>query len=95
MLVYTGFKLASPSVFKQVYRQGSEQLIFFVFTMILTLYTNLLTGLLGGLLLALISHMMLARVPIPQFKMIYNLGSKLNQKPDGSYDLKIKGIANF
>ncbi len=96
LLVYTGFKLASPTVFKQVYRQGSEQLIFFVFTMILTLYTNLLTGLLGGLLLALISHMMLARVPIPQFfKMIYNLGSKLNQKPDGSYDLKIKGIANF
>jgi hypothetical protein len=39
---------------------------------------------------------MLARVPIPQFfKMIYNLGSKLNKKPDGSYDLKIKGIANF
>ena len=59
LLVYTGFKLASPSVFKQVYKQGSEQLIFFIFTMILTLYTNLLTGLIGGLLLALISHMML------------------------------------
>ena len=38
LLVYTGFKLASPSVFKQVYRQGSEQLIFFIFTMILTLH---------------------------------------------------------
>ena len=38
---------------------------------------------------------MLARVPIPQFfKMIYNLGSKLNQNPM-QFDLKIKGIANF
>ena len=96
LLVYTGFKLASPAVFKQVYSQGTEQLIFFVGTMILTLYTNLLIGLLGGLLLAMVSHMLLARVSIPQFfKMVYKSGSNLVKKPDGSYDLKIKGIANF
>jgi len=96
LLVYTGFKLASPAVFKQIYSQGTEQLIFFVATMILTLYTNLLIGLLGGLLLAMVSHMLLARVSIPRFfKMIYKSGSNLIAKPDGSYDLKIKGIANF
>lgn len=96
LLVYTGFKLASPSVFKQVYNQGTEQLIFFVATMVLTLYTNLLIGLLGGLILAMVSHMLLARVSIPQFfKMIYDSGSDLIKKADGSYDLKIKGIANF
>jgi MFS superfamily sulfate permease-like transporter len=96
LLVYTGFKLAAPAVFKQVYSQGAEQLIFFTGTMILTLYTNLLIGLLGGLLLAMVSHMLLAKVSIPQFfKMIYNSGSNLVQKPDGSYDLNIKGIANF
>ncbi len=96
LLVYTGFKLASPAVFKQVYNQGTEQLIFFVATMVLTLYTNLLIGLLGGLLLAMVAHMLLAKVSIPQFfKMIYKSGSNLVKKPDGSYDLKIKGIANF
>ncbi len=96
LLVYTGFKLASPAVFKQVYSQGAEQLIFFIGTMILTLYTNLLIGLLGGLLLAMITHMLLARVSIPQFfKMVYKSGSDLIAKSDGSYDLKIKGIANF
>lgn len=96
LLVYTGFKLASPSVFKQVYNQGTEQLIFFVGTMVLTLYTNLLIGLLGGLLLAMVSHMLLARVSVPRFfKMVYKSGSDLIQKPDGSYDLNIKGIANF
>ena len=96
LLVYTGFKLAAPAVFKQVYNQGTEQLIFFVGTMILTLYTNLLIGLLGGLLLAMVSHMLLARVSVSQFfKMVYSSGSNLVKKPDGSYDLKIKGIANF
>ena len=29
------------------------------------------------------------------FKMVYHSGSNLVMKPDGSYDLKIKGIANF
>ena len=96
LLVYTGFKLASPAVFKQAYNYGTEQLIFFVATMVLTLYTNLLIGLLGGLLLAMVSHMLLARVSISQFfKMVYKSGSNLVKKPDGSYDLKIKGIANF
>lgn len=96
LLVYTGFKLASPAVFKQMYNQGVEQLIFFVATMILTLYTNLLIGLLGGLVLAMLSHMLLANVSIPQFfKMIYRSGSNLIKNEDGSYDLRIKGIANF
>lgn len=96
LLVYTGFKLASPAVFKQVYNQGPEQLIFFVFTMVLTLYTNLLVGLMGGLLLVLASHMLLAKEPIGQFfKMIYRADSCVEENHEGGYDLKIKGIANF
>ena len=96
LLVYTGFKLASPAVFKQAYNQGTEQLIFLAGTMILTLYTNLLIGLLGGLLLALVTHMLLARLSIPQFfRMIYKSRTKLVKLPDGSFDLKIRGVANF
>ncbi len=96
LLVYTGFKLASPSVFKQIYNEGIEQLIFFVGTMVLTLYTNLLIGLLGGLFLAMFIHMLLVKVSIPQFfKMVYRSGSNLVMKPDGSYDIKVKGVANF
>ena len=96
LLVFTGFKLASPGVFKQVYDHGPEQLIFFIFTMVLTLYTNLLVGLLGGLSLALATHMLLAKLPISQFfKMVYNSGSDLSQIAEDRYELKIKGIANF
>ena len=96
LLVYTGFKLASPKVFKKMYGHGIEQLIFFVGTMVLTLYTNLLVGLFGGLLLALIGHLILAKVsPIRFFQMIFNSGTEMVADPNGSYKIKVKGIANF
>ncbi|MEL6633362.1 MAG: SulP family inorganic anion transporter [Bacteroidota bacterium] len=96
LLVYTGFKLASPKVFKQVYSHGIEQLIFFVSTMILTLYTNLLIGLFGGLAIALLGHLLLTKVSPPRFfNLIFNGGSNMVLKPDGSYMLKLRGIVNF
>ncbi|MBL6670015.1 MAG: SulP family inorganic anion transporter [Flavobacteriaceae bacterium] len=96
LLVFTGFKLASPAVFKQVYSHGPEQIVFFVFTMVFTLYTNLLVGLLGGLSIVLATHMLLAKVPISQFfKMIYKSGSQLKQLSENRFELKINGIANF
>ncbi len=96
LLVYAGFKLASPKVFKEMYSHGWEQLLFFVGTMVLTLYTNLLIGLFGGLLLATLGHLLLARVsPLTFFKMIFRSGSNIEEQADGSYMANIKGIANF
>ncbi len=96
LLVYTGFKLASPKVFRHVYSQGIEQLIFFTGTLVITLMTDLLFGIFGGLLLALVTHLLLAKVPVKQFfYMIFKSGSKLEQQADGSYLLQVKGIANF
>ncbi len=96
LLVYTGFKLASPAVFKQVYYQGPEQLIFFVGTMILTLFTNLLIGLLGGLLLALFTQLFLSRLSVFDFfNMVYKSRTKLTEHSDGSFSLKVRGVANF
>lgn len=96
LLVFTGYKLASPKVFKAIYAKGVEQLIFFVGTLVLTLATDLLIGIFGGMVLALITHFLLAKVsPLVFFRMIFFSGSNLYAKKDGSYDLKIKGIANF
>ena len=50
ILVYTGFKLASPKVFKRAYDQGVEQLLFMSATLIITLYSDLLYGIIGGIL---------------------------------------------
>ena len=96
LLVFTGFKLASPKVFKKVADLGFEQILFFVGTLVITLYTSLLFGLVGGLALALLTHMIIAKVPVLTFfKMIFRSGSNLTENPDGSFLLSIKGIANF
>lgn len=96
ILVHTGFKLASPKVFKHAYDQGVEQLLFLTSTLIITLFTDLLYGIAGGILVTLILHMLLAKVGfIKFFTSIYKSGSKVYKLENGSYDVKIKGIANF
>ena len=96
ILVHTGFKLASPKVFKQAYDQGVEQLLFISSTLIITLFTDLLYGIIGGILVTLILHMLLAKVGfITFFKKIYRSGSKVYKLENGTYDVKLKGITNF
>jgi len=96
ILVYTGFKLASPKVFKDAYNQGVEQLLFLSSTLIITLYSDLLYGIAGGILITLLLHILLAKVGfIRFFKMIYRSGSKVYRLENDTYDVKLKGIANF
>ncbi len=96
ILVHTGFKLASPKVFKHAYDQGVEQLLFLSATLIITLFTDLLFGIIGGILVTLILHMLLARLGfIEFFNKIYKSGSKVYKSENGSYDVKLKGVANF
>ena len=96
ILLHTGYKLASPKVFKHAYDQGVEQLLFLSATLIITLFTNLLYGIIGGILTTLAVQMLLAKVGfIPFFKMIYKSGSKYRLLENGTYDVKLKGISNF
>ncbi len=96
ILVHTGFKLASPKVFKRAYDQGVEQLLFLCSTLIITLFTDLLYGIVGGILVTLLLHMLLAKVGfLTFFKKIYKSGSKVYHLENGTYDVKLKGITNF
>ena len=56
MLVYTGFRLAHPSEFLNVWRIGKEQLVIFVTTLGAVLATDLLIGVLIGILLKFVIH---------------------------------------
>ena len=49
VLIYTGFKLAKPSIFIKLYRQGFDQFAPFVITIIAILFTDLLSGILIGI----------------------------------------------
>jgi MFS superfamily sulfate permease-like transporter len=56
MLVFTGFRLASPSEFLNVYRVGKEQLVIFVTTLVAVLATDLLIGIGIGITTKFVIH---------------------------------------
>lgn len=96
ILIFTGYRLASPRVFLKAYDQGVEQLLFTVSTFMITLLTNLVYGIVGGILITLVLHMLLAKVGFKSFfRMILKPGSKVYEREDGTFDVKLKGIANF
>jgi len=49
ILLMVGYKLAKPSLFKQMYKLGWEQFIPFAVTVLVILFTDLLTGIIAGM----------------------------------------------
>lgn len=54
ILILIGYKLASPNLFKSVYKEGWDQFIPFIGTIVVTLLTDLLTGIFAGVFLGLV-----------------------------------------
>ena len=53
VLIYTGYKLANPSLFKLFYRKGWDQFMPFVITVLAILLTDLLVGIIIGCIVGL------------------------------------------
>lgn len=56
MLIYTGFRLASPSEFAKTWRIGREQMVIFASTIVVTVATDLLLGVAVGILVKILLH---------------------------------------
>jgi carbonic anhydrase/SulP family sulfate permease len=54
ILLLTGYKLASPALFKQMWSEGRYQLMPFLFTLVAIVLTDLLVGICIGLILSLL-----------------------------------------
>ncbi len=54
VLLVVGFKLANPGLFKKTYKEGMEQFIPFLITVLGIVFTNMLTGIALGLAVAII-----------------------------------------
>lgn len=61
ILVYTGYKLASPNVITKIFSIGKEQLVIFFITLIVTLKVGLITGILAGVATTFIIHVIIAK----------------------------------
>ena len=57
MLIYTGFRLAHPTEFMNVWKIGREQLVIFVVTLVAVLATDLLIGIAIGIATKVVIHL--------------------------------------
>ena len=63
ILVFTGYKLASPKVFKDASLKGYEQFMILTVTLLATLLTDLNKGILIGIIFTLVVHLIRSHMP--------------------------------
>lgn len=68
MLVFTGFRLASPKEFSKTFKIGWEQLFIFCVTIFFTLYDDLLVGIFAGIIAKFLMELVLGVSPSNIFK---------------------------
>ena len=59
ILVYTGYKLASPDLIKKIFSIGKEQLFIFFVTLLTTLKFGLIIGISAGVIITIIIHLII------------------------------------
>ena len=91
MLVYTGFRLASPKEFVHVAKIGREQLLIFVVTMVSVLATDLLIGIAIGIALKLAVHMYYG----VSIWSLFRVSMDVEQQPDGVCVIRSQDAAVF
>lgn len=91
LLVYTGFRLASPKEFAKTMDIGREQLALFVITIVGVLATDLLVGVLIGIFAKLAIH--LGRGV--SLKNLLKLSYRVERTDAGTYHIKVEGSAIF
>ena len=95
ILIFTGYRLASPKIFKDAYERGVEQLIILVITILATLATGLLGGIVFGIISTLLIHFIRTGMSWKTFaSYLLKPGIKTIRETNG-YVVKIKGVANF
>lgn len=95
ILVFTGYKLASPKVFKDASLKGYEQFLILSVTLIATLLTDLNKGILIGILFTIVIHLVRSHLPAGLFFKYLVLPSFHLAKIEDHFHLRIKGVANF
>lgn len=94
ILVYTGYKLASPENIRKVFRIGSEQLIIFLITLTTTILTSLITGIIVGILVTFIIHIIINK-DIMLFVKNSLKPNVLMFKEDNKYYVSVKNFSSF
>ena len=91
LLVFTGFRLASPKEFAKTWSIGLDNFIVFISTIIGVLATDLLVGVSIGILVKLVIHLFRGLKLSNLFKVAYDL----KQTAPDTYHITVSGAAVF
>ena len=96
ILVYTGYRLATPENLLRIYKVGKEQAIIFLTTLVATLMTSLTTGILLGILTTILVHIVLNKsgVLFSRNWLKPNVLMYLEEET-GNYYVSVKNFCSF
>ena len=95
ILVYTGYKLASPVIVREIFTVGKEQLIIFFSTLLVTLKVGLISGIVAGLIATFIIHVVVTKSVGLFIKNILKPNVLMYKEEDGSYFISVKHFCSF
>ena len=96
ILVYTGYKLASPTLIRKIFSVGKEQLLIFFTTLLVTLFIDLITGIVAGVVMTFIIHVLLNKGPSLFIRNVLKPNVLMfREKATGTYYLSVKHFCSF
>lgn len=96
ILVFTGYKLASPLTIKKIFSIGREQIIIFFVTLFVTLKVGLITGILSGVLVTFLIHIIINKSASLFLRNVLKPNVLMYQERDnGSYYVSVKHFCSF
>jgi MFS superfamily sulfate permease-like transporter len=96
ILVYTGFKLTAPRVFRDTIHKGPDHFLVFGITVVATLEWGLLAGLAVGVVAEFLGHLLILGLPPREvWTRIRETRFDITREPGARHILRARGIANF
>ncbi len=96
ILVFTGYRLASPLTIKKIFTIGKEQIIIFLVTLFVTLKVGLITGILSGVIITFLIHIIINKSASLFFRNVLKPNVLMFQEQDnGNYYVSVKHFCSF
>lgn len=95
ILVFTGYKLASPDLVKRIFSIGKEQVVIFLVTLIITLKVSLILGITAGVVTTFLIHILVNKSFTFFARNILKPNVLMFKESNGNYYISVKHFCSF
>lgn len=95
ILVFTGYKLVSPDVFRRIQKVGKEQLFIFLVTLFVTFWAGLIEGMLAGIVTTVLVQFLFIDPAQLILHNPFQPNTLMYQESDGKFYVGVKAYSNF